>query len=69
MVSDECSISGGAKAVAKFWADILLRSDADTTSARWSMRNIKVACAKNCVIRQKASDNLIVTSELGNTLV
>lgn len=42
-VPEECSISGGPMTVARAWADILLRSDADTTSERWSRRNTRVA--------------------------
>lgn len=38
-------MSGGPITVANAWADILFRSDADTTSDKWSKRNTKVACS------------------------
>lgn len=43
---DEWSMSGGARAVARFWADILFLSEAETTRAKWSMRKMRVACGR-----------------------
>lgn len=37
-------MSGGPRAVAKACADILFRSDADTTSDKWSSKKTSVAC-------------------------